>query len=160
MEKGRRIFYQARELTIVFQERPKQKIIVTRDEFIIQGPQLNSTRARLQVEAWLMKKAARYLPDRARALARYLRVASKLKEVSLRKTKSKWGHCTSAGTIQFNWLIMMAPYAIIDYMIAHEVCHLVYMDHSDRFWDLVESVCPDYDYYMTWLKDHEHRYWI
>jgi predicted metal-dependent hydrolase len=55
---------------------------------------------------------------------------------------------------------MLAPHAIIDYMIAHEVCHLVHLDHSPRFWRQVESVCPQYRYYMDWLKEHEHRYWM
>lgn len=160
IEKGRKIFYRARERTIVFRESPKQKIVITADEFIIHGPKLNSKKARDQVEAFLIDKATRYLPERARALARYLRVSRKLKQVSLRKTKSKWGHCTSSGVIQFNWLIMLAPNSIIDYMITHEVCHLVHMDHSANFWSLVESVCPDYEYYMTWLKDHEHRLWL
>ncbi|MBL4820803.1 MAG: M48 family metallopeptidase [Gammaproteobacteria bacterium] len=160
IEKGRKIFYRAREREIVFQENLTHKVIVTADQFIIKGPSLNTSRAREQVESFLLEKAAKNLPDRTRALARYLRVSGKLKQVKLRKTKSKWGHCTSAGVIQFNWLIMLAPDSIIDYMIAHEVCHLVHMDHSADFWNLVESVCPDYEYYVQWLKAHEHRLWL
>jgi len=157
---GRKIFYRARERRIVFQELPRQRIVVTRDEFIIQGPALTPARAREQVEAYLQERARAYLPDRARALARYLRVSRRLKEVRFRKTKTKWGHCTSTGIVQFNWLIMLAPNSIIDYMIAHEICHLVHMDHSAEFWDLVGSVCPDYDYYREWLQQHEHRLWL
>ena len=55
---------------------------------------------------------------------------------------------------------MLAPNSIIDYILAHEVCHLVHMDHSSDFWGLVESVCPDYEYYREWLKEHEHRLWL
>ncbi len=157
---GRKIFYQARERRIVFQEYSRQRIVVTRDEFVIQGPGLTPTRAREQVELFLQDRARRYLPDRTRALAQYLRVSRRLKEVKLRKTKTKWGHCTSTGVVQFNWLIMLAPNSIIDYMIAHEVCHLVYMDHSANFWALVESVCPEYKYYREWLQVHEHRLWL
>ncbi|MEX2131325.1 MAG: SprT family zinc-dependent metalloprotease [Pseudohongiellaceae bacterium] len=160
IERGRRIFYRARELTIVFDEQPWQKIIVTPQEFIVQGPELTPERARNQVDAFLIEKAANYLPGRTRALARHLRVGHKLTEVKFRKTKSKWGHCTPEGVIQFNWLIMLAPYAVVDYMIAHEVCHLVHLDHSSRFWNLVEEVCPNHDYYMNWLKEHEHRFWM
>lgn len=160
IEHGRKIFYKARERRILFQESAKHKIVVTRDHFIIQGPSLTADRARQQVEAYLLEKAARYLPDRTRALARYLRVSRKLKQVKLRKTKSKWGHCTSTGIIQFNWLIMLAPNSIIDYMITHEVCHLVHMDHSGEFWELVDSICPGSEKYIGWLKEHEHRLWL
>jgi len=160
IEHGRKIFYRARERRIVLQENPRQRITVTRDEFVIQGPGLTPKKAKEQVENYLHQRASRYLPDRARALSRHLRVSRRLKEVKLRKTKTKWGHCTSTGVVQFNWLIMLAPNSIIDYMIAHEICHLVHMNHSEDFWELVETVCPDYDYYREWLQQHEHRLWL
>lgn len=160
IERGRRIFYRGRELTLCFDEQPWQKIVVTPEDFIIQGPELTPERARNQVDAFFIDQAADYLPARTRALADHLKVGHKLKAVKFRKTKSKWGHCTPQGIIQYNWLIMMAPFAIIDYMIAHEVCHLVHLDHSSRFWKLVESVCPDYERYMDWLQEHEHRFWL
>ena len=160
IERGGKIFYRARELEIVFKQGRKQRILISLDQFIIQGHKLNSTKARIQVEDYLIDKASEYLLPRARGLARHLGVDHKIKEIKLRKTKSKWGHCTSAGIIQYNWLIMLAPYSIIDYMITHEVCHLVHMDHSKRFWSLVESICPQYDKYVDWLKQHEHRFWF
>ena len=160
IERGGKIFCRARELEIVFKQGRKQRILISLDQFIIQGHKLNATKARIQVEDYLIDKASEYLLPRARGLARHLGVNHKIKEIKLRKTKSKWGHCTSAGIIQYNWLIMLAPYSIIDYMITHEVCHLVHMDHSKRFWSLVESICPQYDKYVDWLKQHEHRFWF
>lgn len=160
IERGATIFYRARELTIVFKEGRKERILVNGDKFIIQGHKLTPAKARLQVEEFLIDKASNYILPRARGLARYLGVNSKLQEIKLRKTKSKWGHCTSTGIIQYNYLIMLAPYSIIDYMITHEVCHLLHMDHSRRFWDLVDSLCPNSEHYMSWLKEHEHRFWI
>lgn len=160
VERGAKIFYRARELTIVFREGRKQRVLVDGDKFIIQGHRLTPAKARLQLEEFLIGKATAYIMPRARGLARYLGVEHKLKEIKLRKTKSKWGHCTSTGVIQYNYLIMLAPYSIIDYMITHEVCHLLHMDHSQRFWNLVDSLCPDSERYMNWLKEHEHRFWI
>jgi len=160
IEKGAKIFFRARERTIVFKEHRKHRILINGDQFIIQGHKLNSTKARQQVEEYLIEKASEYLIPRARGLARYLGVDHKLKEIKLRKTKSKWGHCTSTGIIQYNWLIMLAPYSIIDYMITHEVCHLIHMDHSARYWSLVDSICPDSEHYVKWLKEHEHRFWF
>jgi len=160
IERGAKIFYRARELTIVFKEGRKERILINGDKFIIQGHKLTPAKARIQVEEYLIDKASEYILPRARGLARYLGVDKKLKEIKLRKTKSKWGHCTSAGVIQYNYLIMLAPYSIIDYMITHEVCHLLHMDHSRRFWNLVDSLCPNSAHYMAWLKEHEHRFWF
>ncbi|MEQ8953139.1 MAG: SprT family zinc-dependent metalloprotease [Gammaproteobacteria bacterium] len=160
IERGGRIFYRARELTIEFKEGRKQRVMIIGNRFIIQGHKLNPARARAQVEDFLNEKASNYIIPRARGLARHLGVEHKIREIKLRKTKSKWGHCTDKGQIQYNWLIMLAPYCIIDYMITHEVCHLVHMDHSRRFWNLVDSLCPNSEEYMNWLKEHEHRFWF
>ena len=160
IEKGGKIFYRARELTIGYKEGRKQRILINGDRFIIQGHKLNTAKAKVQVEDYLIDKASEYIIPRAHGLARYLGVDQRIREIKLRKTKSKWGHCTAAGVVQYNWLIMLAPYSIIDYMITHEICHLIRMDHSTKYWDLVESICPNYGYYIDWLKEHEHRFWF
>ncbi|MDP7403247.1 MAG: SprT family zinc-dependent metalloprotease [Gammaproteobacteria bacterium] len=160
VEHGRRIFYRARELEIVFRQGGKQRIMTDGSQFIIQGHRLTPAKAREQLEDFLIDKASHYIVPRARGLARYLGVEHKISQIKLRKTKSKWGHCTSQGVLQYNWLIMLAPHSIIDYMIAHEVCHLIHMDHSKRFWLLVGSVCPKHEQYIRWLKEHEHRFWF
>ena len=160
IERGGKIFYRARELTIVFREGRKERILIDGDKFVIQGHKLTPAKAQIQVEDYLIDKASQYILPRARGLADYLGVEHKITEIKLRKTKSKWGHCTSQGKLQYNWLIMLAPYSIIDYMITHEVCHLVHMDHSRRFWNLVQSICPNYEHYVDWLKEHEHRFWF
>jgi predicted metal-dependent hydrolase len=138
IEKGRKILFRARELEIVFREGRKQRVLIDGGQFLIQGHKLTAAKAKVQVEDYLIDKASEYLLPRAMSLTKHLGVDSKLNEIKLRKTKSKWGHCTSAGVIQFNWLIMLAPFAIIDYIITHEVCHLIYMDHSKRYWELVD----------------------
>ena len=160
IKENHKIFYQAKERTIVFKEGHVGRVEVKRDEFIIQCKKINPTLAKKQVESYLIDKATEYIIPRAKGLAEHLGVGAKISEIKLRKTKSKWGHCTSKGVVQFNWLIMLAPNSIIDYIITHEVCHLIRMDHSQNFWDLVESICPDHEKYVTWLKNHEHRLWF
>lgn len=160
IENGAKIFYHARERTLVFKEGHKQSVRVVGDEFIIQGHKLTTAKAQIQLKNFLIAKASESIFPRARGLARHLGVEHKITAIKLRKTKSKWGHCTSTGILQFNWLIMLAPNSIIDYMITHEVCHLLHMDHSQRFWNQVKVICPDCDYYIDWLKKHEHRFWF
>ena len=160
IKNNHKIFYRAKELTIIFKEGRIGRIAVNRDEFIIQCKKIDHMSAKKQVEAYLIDKATKYIIPRAKGLAEHLGVGAKISEIKLRKTKSKWGHCTSKGVIQFNWLIMLAPNIIIDYIIAHEVCHLIYMDHSRNFWNLVESICPGHEKYVSWLKNNEHRLWF
>lgn len=74
--------------------------------------------------------------------------------ISIRDQKTRWGSCSSKGTLSFNWRLMLAPPAILDYVVVHELCHLTHMDHSPAFWQAVEEVYPDYRTARKWLKDH------
>ncbi len=71
--------------------------------------------------------------------------------VSLRDTKSRWGSCSSAGSLNFSWRLIMAPPQVLDYLAAHEVCHLAHMNHSPKFWSLCRSICPHTDSAEAWL---------
>ena len=124
------------------------------------GPAAAPTAAASILQRHLIAEAQDYLPPRTEGLAKHLQVAHKLRAIKLRKTRSKWGHCTNDGVIQFNWLIMLAPFSIIDYLITHEVCHLIHPNHSPRYWRLVRSLCPQTPHYVRWLKKHEHRLWF
>lgn len=157
---GGQILYQAREMTIALGEAPRSSVVVEGRTMRISGPAMNPDKAAAVLKNWLQDAARDYLPARTQALAQHLGVAHKLKEVVFRKTRSKWGHCTAQGRIQYNWLIMLAPDGVIDYMICHEVCHLLHMNHSAQYWQQVASVCPDYKRYVGWLKRHEHRLWF
>ncbi|WP_445365182.1 M48 family metallopeptidase [Microbulbifer sp. ANSA001] len=77
--------------------------------------------------------------------------------VRVRRTKSKWGHCSIRGELQYNWLVCLAPEPVVDYLIAHEVCHLQHHNHSRDFWVLVQSVCPRFKELRRWLRDNGHR---
>lgn len=157
---GGSVYFKARALRVCFVPAVSELVEVTETEMRIHGKALSPERAARVLQRWLLAQAKEALPSRTKALAAYFQIPERLKEVVFRKTKSKWGHCTSSGRIQFNWLIMMAPDAVIDYMICHEVCHLLQMNHSPKFWALVESVCPDYRRYVRWLRTHEHRLWL
>lgn len=111
-------------------------------------------------EQWLIGQAKETLTARAFQLAEQLGVQHKLKEVRFRKTRSKWGHCSSDGVLQFNWLILMAPEFVFDYIVAHEVCHLLQFNHSKLFWTQVEALHGDYRQAVQWLKSHGHTLWL
>ncbi len=70
--------------------------------------------------------------------------------------KSRWGSCNNRGELQFNYLLMMLPTWVIDYVIIHELCHLQYLNHSKEFWSLVHRHCINTDNAKKWLKQHQH----
>ena len=90
--------------------------------------------------------------DRARPLA--ARIGRKLGRVGVRDTKSRWGSCSSRGNLSFSWRLIFAPEPVLDYVVAHEVAHLAEMNHSPRFWRLVESLSPGSAAARAWLKRH------
>ena len=79
---------------------------------------------------------------------------SESKAMKISDSKGKWGSCNSLGSVCFNWRVIMLPPRIIDYVIVHELCHLVHMNHSEAFWKLVEEFCPKYKACKQWLKDN------
>jgi len=81
--------------------------------------------------------------------------------ITLRDTRSRWGSCTEAGALMYSWRLVMAPPEVLDYVAAHEVAHLAEMNHSARFWETVERLCPGYRAHRTWLRQRGqdlHRY--
>ncbi len=81
--------------------------------------------------------------------------------ITLRDTRSRWGSCTSDGNLMYSWRLIMAPRPVQAYVAAHEVCHLVEMNHSAAYWALVEGIFPEYKARRNWLKHNGtvlHRY--
>jgi predicted metal-dependent hydrolase len=74
--------------------------------------------------------------------------------LTMRNQRSRWGSCSSKGWLSFNWRLVLAPHDVLDYVVVHEVCHLVEHHHGAAFWELVESRRPDYRESKAWLDDH------
>ena len=74
--------------------------------------------------------------------------------LAIRDTRSRWGSCSARGTLSFSWRLVLAPADVLDYVVVHEVCHLVELNHSARFWQLVEGRRPAYRDPKRWLARH------
>lgn len=82
------------------------------------------------------------------------RLGVTVQQVRLRSQSSRWGSCSSSGTINYNWRLVLAPPHVLDYVAAHEVAHLVEMNHSPAFWATVERTLPGMERGRAWLKAH------
>ena len=74
--------------------------------------------------------------------------------VAIRDQKSRWGSCSARGNLNFNWKLIMAPPEALDYVVVHELCHLIEFSHSPRLWARVERQMPGYAVWKKWLKQH------
>lgn len=74
--------------------------------------------------------------------------------ITIRRQKTRWGSCSSKRNLNFNCLLMLMPDKVVDYVVVHELCHLIEMNHSKVFWKRVEQVMPDYKEHRKWLRDH------
>jgi predicted metal-dependent hydrolase len=108
---------------------------------------------------WLRRKARAEIVPRVHEKA--ARIDRTFKRVILRDTHSRWGSCAFNGDLSFCWRLVMAPVQVLDYVVAHEVAHLLVNDHSPRFWRQVAALTDDMESSRAWLRDHGgrlHRY--
>ena len=101
---------------------------------------------------WLKTEAQRDLEARCAVHAATLRVT--IRSVAMRSQSTRWGSCSSTGRLNFNWRLILSPPFVLDYVAAHEVAHLVEMNHSQAFWDTVELALPGMSRGRAWLKAH------
>ena len=116
----------------------------------IPAPQPKFTQT--EIEA-LAQKALTVIPDRVRHFAPIVGVT--YGRITIRSQRSRWGSCSGKGNLNFNCLLMLTPSFCLDYVVVHELCHRLEMNHSSAFWAQVERVLPDYRKSRQWLREHE-----
>lgn len=105
-----------------------------------------------RVKDFIKKKAGEEFYKRSVRLAEKL--GCEVHGVCIKDTKSRWGSCSSRNNINYNWRVSLAPDFVINYLVAHEVSHLLHQDHSPEFWATVKKLCPRYEQGRSWLKEH------
>jgi predicted metal-dependent hydrolase len=115
--------------------------------FVPAGDDARAAIERFYRRAARVEVAARL--DRATALA-----GVSYRDLSIRGQRTRWASCSAKGHMSFNWRLMLAPSAVVEYVVWHEVCHLEILDHSRRFWALVERYWPRYREDREWLRRH------
>ncbi len=117
----------------------------------------NVKRVRHHLEAWYKREALVYLNERVACYEKHLQVHAK--GLKVRRYKARWGSCNHRHEIQINWLLLMAPAKVVDYVVVHELCHIRHFNHSKAFWRMVESAYPTYATERQWLHQQTHIAW-
>ena len=104
------------------------------------------------LERWYRRMARKEVQPRLDAAVAAL--GTRYTALTIRAQKTRWGSCSSTGAMSFNWRLLLAPEEVLDYVVWHEACHLLVMDHSPRFWALVERHVPGYAAPRRWLRRH------
>ena len=139
------VLFEGREIAVV---PGSARAVLMRDGVLeVPGPE---DRAAVRIKAFLKLAAQERLSlatDRYAAL-----VGRKVTKIALRDTRSRWGSCTADGRLMFSWRLVMAPPSVLDYVAAHEVAHLVEMNHSPAYWAVVRRICPGFEAERRWLR--------
>lgn len=138
-------------------EKPSVKLVGGYFEATVpEGVRPESDLVRRTLCAWYKEHALQRVREVARVYARRLHL--NIPEVRIRHQLKRWGSCTNDGVLNINVLIVMAPMTQVEYVVAHELCHLRYKDHSAEFWDLLRLAMPDYEIRKERLRQEGWRY--
>ncbi|HCO00825.1 MULTISPECIES: M48 family metallopeptidase [unclassified Methylophaga] len=142
----------------IIQEPQRQRLHVLLDQqklVIMAPPNVTALQIRQALTRWYRRQAESLLPERVKQLAE--QTSLRPNQVQIKSYKARWGSCTMRGDIQLNWQLVQATQSINDYVIIHELCHLLQHNHSKAFWDLVEQFDPNFREHRRWLKQHGHQ---
>jgi predicted metal-dependent hydrolase len=121
---------------------------------VLQVPdaEFGSAVMREALERWYRRQARAEIAPRLDAAA--AAVGREYTKLTIRDQRTRWGSCSSAGAMSFNWRLLLGPEVVLEYVVRHEAAHLAVMDHSPRFWAVMARLMPGYEVPRRWLRDH------
>ncbi|MEK6733531.1 MAG: SprT family zinc-dependent metalloprotease, partial [Pseudomonadota bacterium] len=129
-----------------------------RDSIIIENNKIiiSSSMKDLNINSLLISKLKKiFKQELEKAVSLYAKeINVSYKSISIKDTKTRWGSCSTSGNLSFSWRLIFAPKSVFEYVVIHELCHIKEMNHSRRFWRIVESICPNYKQSVMWLKQN------
>ena len=150
-EHGSRLpFFGRNYLLDVKETKKSESFSLKNGKFIAQVNKISKIRVRKLYLEWSKEKA---LPLLEKSVKKYSKkIKSDYSKILVKNQKNRWGSVSKNGTINFNQKLIRAPSKIVDYVVAHEVCHLKIPNHSSNYWKLLKSVMPDYEEKKEWLR--------
>jgi len=157
LEDGGEVPYLGERLRLrvrVEQGRTRAHVATRGDELRVAVGERGPEAVRQALEAWYRRRARDEGGPRLDAAV--ARAGTSYSKLQIRAQRTRWASCSSDGAMSFNWRLLLAPAEILDYVVEHEVAHLEYHDHSERFWALLASRCPAYRRHEAWLRANGH----
>ncbi len=157
LEHGGELPYLGERLALVVRvERGRRRPHVSRrgSEVVVAVGGPGRAALRDALERWYRRRAR--LEVKGRLDAAVAAAGVRYESLQIRGQRTRWGSCSSSGAMSFNWRLLLAPAEILDYVVQHEVAHLEVHDHSESFWSLLASRCPDWRHHERWLRRHGH----
>lgn len=153
-QSGRRVLYRGREYEVetIVSPGAAHNVAVEEGKLVVV---VSEGDAGAVLEQWFRSMARLLINQRIRVVNENLNLS--FNRVFIKGQKTRWGSCSQRGNLNFNWRLVMAPLPVLDYVVAHELMHLVEPNHSKKFWALVEGVCPDYKAHRAWLRKNGQR---
>ena len=155
LEDGGSVPYLGRDLDLRVRVEPgrvRSHVALRGDELRVAVGEPGRAAIRDALEAWYRRRARAEVAPRLDAAC--ARAGTSYRRLSIRGQRTRWASCSSSGAMSFNWRLLLAPEAILDYVVEHEVAHLDVLDHSPRFWRLVARRSPSYREHERWLRRH------
>jgi len=161
-EDGEKHLYFGQELTltVVITPTPERCSVIHTDEYlqvkIFEGisKETQSDKIKEALLYWYLEKGIEVLTEKVNNYTKEIGVT--YKEIKLKRVSSIWGSCSPTNCLSFNRKLVMAPHEIVDYVVIHEVAHMVHRNHGRGFWNLVEKYDPQYKNHRRWLKLNHH----
>ena len=149
-EPGETLPYLGEEYEIVVEKRPSSEAI--ENALRLAEHHVEQTSIKRALETFYRRKAREYFENEADRLADEMEV--EYDKIEIRNQRTKWGSCSTSGTLGLNWRLMMAPPDVIEYILVHELAHLREQNHTDEFWSILAEHDPDYVDHAEWLEEN------
>lgn len=146
-EHGQKIPLRGQEVTLVFHDKLRGQTNLLGSDLNVMGGTQHAPR---RLTSWLKEQAKQ---DILASIAKYEPLLGvRHSKLTIRDTKTRWGSCSSTKALSFSWRLVFAPNNVLDYVVAHELAHILEMNHSSKFWAHVEKICPHMQESKQWLK--------
>lgn len=152
LETGAQLLVLGRPVTLEIHQAATKRARLEGDRLYLAAPEHDRATLRALIRKALSEAALREIRQLIAEHAPEMGVQPG--RIAIREQKSRWGSCSDRHNLNFNWKLMLAPPEALEYVVIHELCHLIEFNHGARFWRLVESRMPDYENPKKWLKEN------
>ncbi len=152
---GRKLLFlgQQIELQVEYQNK-RERVFRLEDKLHVWIMEEHKEQIPKRIEQWYRQQARTILRKLTDNYANMMNLS--INQIFIKNQKTRWGSCSAKRNLNYNYRLVMAPEPVIEYVVIHELCHLIHMNHSKDFWHEVERVQPEYKQYRKWLKDHQY----